>query len=280
MEGETGHDSKIHSTEENHNQMKVEGELSQQGLQQQPGGLLHPNMKSSSHASSSGNTKISSSGAPSAARKRKRTDANPVGNSTDNRPASPTSLLPSADATAPSNPEKNRYNTHSHSTSSSSNSSSSSSDDDDTASAGVILDDDSDHTPRMMNATRGSEEPDPKSRRRRSKQDFTQNDKVGQNHERECDSKNWENHSGRTPVAAVDSSAALEEEDAKLVGSSSQEQQLNQQQHSQQSNDLQQPDGWRVKLYRLNADGSWDDCGTGRIVCLYRPPPPPPPLLR
>lgn len=36
--------------------------------------------------------------------------------------------------------------------------------------------------------------------------------------------------------------------------------------------DLQQPDGWRVKLYRLNADGSWDDCGTGRIVCLYRPP--------
>ena len=31
-----------------------------------------------------------------------------------------------------------------------------------------------------------------------------------------------------------------------------------------------QPDGWRVKLYRLNMDGSWDDCGTGRIVCLYR----------
>ncbi len=29
-----------------------------------------------------------------------------------------------------------------------------------------------------------------------------------------------------------------------------------------------QPEGWRVKLYRLNADGSWDDCGTGRIVCL------------
>eukprot|EP00978_Attheya_sp_CCMP212_P032828 scaffold129820_cov28-Attheya_sp.AAC.1 len=28
--------------------------------------------------------------------------------------------------------------------------------------------------------------------------------------------------------------------------------------------------GWRVKLYRLNADGSWDDCGTGRIVCLFR----------
>lgn len=34
---------------------------------------------------------------------------------------------------------------------------------------------------------------------------------------------------------------------------------------------LQQPDGWRVKLYRLNADGSWDDCGTGRVLCLYRP---------
>ncbi|CAJ1958480.1 unnamed protein product [Cylindrotheca closterium] len=32
----------------------------------------------------------------------------------------------------------------------------------------------------------------------------------------------------------------------------------------------QQPEGWRVKLYRLNADGSWDDCGTGRIACLYK----------
>lgn len=26
---------------------------------------------------------------------------------------------------------------------------------------------------------------------------------------------------------------------------------------------------WRVKLYRLNTDGSWDDRGTGRIVCSY-----------
>lgn len=42
---------------------------------------------------------------------------------------------------------------------------------------------------------------------------------------------------------------------------------------AENSPELQQPDGWRVKLYRLNADGSWDDCGTGRIVCLYRPPP-------
>lgn len=32
----------------------------------------------------------------------------------------------------------------------------------------------------------------------------------------------------------------------------------------------QQPEAWRVKLYRLNADGSWDDCGTGRILCLYK----------
>ena len=36
-----------------------------------------------------------------------------------------------------------------------------------------------------------------------------------------------------------------------------------------------QPEGWRVKLYRLNADGSWDDCGTGRILCLYKPKPSP-----
>jgi hypothetical protein len=34
-----------------------------------------------------------------------------------------------------------------------------------------------------------------------------------------------------------------------------------------------QAEGWRVKLYRLNADGSWDDCGTGRILCLYKQPP-------
>ena len=31
-----------------------------------------------------------------------------------------------------------------------------------------------------------------------------------------------------------------------------------------------QNEGWRVKLYRLNADGSWDDCGTGSILCLYK----------
>lgn len=27
--------------------------------------------------------------------------------------------------------------------------------------------------------------------------------------------------------------------------------------------------GWRVKLYKLNTDGSWDDCGTGRILVEY-----------
>lgn len=30
--------------------------------------------------------------------------------------------------------------------------------------------------------------------------------------------------------------------------------------------------GWRVKLYRLNNDGSWDDRGTGRITCHYSTP--------
>ena len=33
--------------------------------------------------------------------------------------------------------------------------------------------------------------------------------------------------------------------------------------------------GWRVKLYRLNTDGSWDDRGTGRIVCHYNTQPKP-----
>jgi hypothetical protein len=42
--------------------------------------------------------------------------------------------------------------------------------------------------------------------------------------------------------------------------------------HQQQPQQQQQPEGWRVKLYRLNADGSWDDCGTGRILCLYKQP--------
>jgi hypothetical protein len=46
-----------------------------------------------------------------------------------------------------------------------------------------------------------------------------------------------------------------------------------QQQQPLHSQKQQQPDGWRVKLYRLNADGSWDDCGTGRILCLYKQPP-------
>lgn len=30
-----------------------------------------------------------------------------------------------------------------------------------------------------------------------------------------------------------------------------------------------QPPGWRVKLYRLNKDGTWDDCGTGRIQFYF-----------
>jgi hypothetical protein len=55
----------------------------------------------------------------------------------------------------------------------------------------------------------------------------------------------------------------------------SQQQQQQQQHQFQHQRQQQQPEGWRVKLYRLNADGSWDDCGTGRILCLYKPKPPP-----
>ena len=53
------------------------------------------------------------------------------------------------------------------------------------------------------------------------------------------------------------------------------ESQQQQQEQQHQFQHQQQPEGWRVKLYRLNADGSWDDCGTGRILCLYKPKPPP-----
>eukprot|EP00536_Pseudo-nitzschia_multiseries_P000592 jgi/Psemu1/179113/e_gw1.7.168.1 len=49
-----------------------------------------------------------------------------------------------------------------------------------------------------------------------------------------------------------------------------QQQQQQQQQQDHEQKQKQQPEGWRVKLYRLNADGSWDDCGTGRILCLYK----------
>lgn len=41
-------------------------------------------------------------------------------------------------------------------------------------------------------------------------------------------------------------------------------------QQSSSQQQQQEEEGWRVKLYRLNQDGSWDDCGTGRIVCLYK----------
>mmetsp|Transcript_20125 Transcript_20125/g.43395 ORF Transcript_20125/g.43395 Transcript_20125/m.43395 type:complete len:1431 (+) Transcript_20125:446-4738(+) len=40
-------------------------------------------------------------------------------------------------------------------------------------------------------------------------------------------------------------------------------------QHVHRHPQMDQPEGWRVKLYRLNMDGSWDDCGTGRIICSY-----------
>ena len=40
--------------------------------------------------------------------------------------------------------------------------------------------------------------------------------------------------------------------------------------NSNNNNSDGEEQGWRVKLYRLNADGSWDDCGTGRILCVYK----------
>jgi hypothetical protein len=49
-----------------------------------------------------------------------------------------------------------------------------------------------------------------------------------------------------------------------------QKQPFEQAEQSQNQRQLGLSEGWRVKLYRLNSDGSWDDCGTGRIVCLYK----------
>lgn len=39
--------------------------------------------------------------------------------------------------------------------------------------------------------------------------------------------------------------------------------------YNEEENLLLTTKGWRVKLYRLNSDGSWDDCGTGRIAVFY-----------
>ncbi|KAL3793983.1 hypothetical protein HJC23_009466 [Cyclotella cryptica] len=46
-------------------------------------------------------------------------------------------------------------------------------------------------------------------------------------------------------------------------------QQQQQQAVQQKVQQLHQPPGWRVKLYRLNKDGTWDDCGTGRIQFYF-----------
>eukprot|EP00957_Ditylum_brightwellii_P093406 7112880-Ditylum_brightwellii.AAC.1 len=43
-----------------------------------------------------------------------------------------------------------------------------------------------------------------------------------------------------------------------------------QQQHQQQQL-VQQLERWCMKLYQLNVDGSWDNCGTGHIQCLFHP---------
>ena len=53
---------------------------------------------------------------------------------------------------------------------------------------------------------------------------------------------------------------------------SSQPHRQQQQRQRQLQHQQHQPPGWRVKLYRLNADGSWDDCGTGRIQFYYARP--------
>jgi len=39
--------------------------------------------------------------------------------------------------------------------------------------------------------------------------------------------------------------------------------------YNEEENLLLTTKGWRVKLYRLNSDGSWDDCGTGRIAVFF-----------
>jgi protein phosphatase-4 regulatory subunit 3 len=38
---------------------------------------------------------------------------------------------------------------------------------------------------------------------------------------------------------------------------------------SEETTEDDEKEGWRVKLYKLNTDGSWDDCGTGRILVEY-----------
>ena len=69
------------------------------------------------------------------------------------------------------------------------------------------------------------------------------------------------------------SSNSTSDADQRAQGPSQQSSLLRQQQRQlQRQLQQQQPPGWRVKLYRLNTDGSWDDCGTGRIQFYYARP--------
>lgn len=73
-----------------------------------------------------------------------------------------------------------------------------------------------------------------------------------------------------TPSAIV--GAVQNQPEKNIVQSRRNQNQEQQEQFRPPQHQQQQPEGWRVKLYRLNVDGGWDDCGTGRIVCLYFSP--------
>ena len=72
-----------------------------------------------------------------------------------------------------------------------------------------------------------------------------------------------------------DSGTSASRGDQKGHGNSQHQSAPLRQQHRQPRGEMrqqQQPPGWRVKLYRLNADGLWDDCGTGRLQFYYARP--------
>jgi Component of IIS longevity pathway SMK-1 len=107
-------------------------------------------------------------------------------------------------------------------------------------------------------------------------------------HKRERAAATSSNNSGSTRIETTTSTATAatankrpKEDNAEEPPLQSEQQQQHEQQQQQpienEQNNAQQSNinnnsnncdhntGWRVKLYRLNSEGSWDDCGTGRI---------------
>ncbi|KAL3770993.1 hypothetical protein ACHAWO_003308 [Cyclotella atomus] len=91
-----------------------------------------------------------------------------------------------------------------------------------------------------------------------------------QSHQQSQQSSQSQSHQQQQQSQQVQSNLSHHQQQSQQ---SQQHVQSNQQQQSQHTHQQpRQPPGWRVKLYRLNQDGTWDDCGTGRIQFYFAKP--------